>query len=203
MAVFRDIILYLEQLGISDVILPFFLIFTITFATLSRTKILGKADKNRRFDVIVALSLAFAVVIPHVLGTYPPGGNIVLIINGALPQVAVVLVAIVMLMLLIGAFGVKWVVGGNSAGGLWVFISLAIIIYIFGTNAGWFHNGIWPAWLWWLSDPNTQQLLVALLAFGAFVYFIVRPEPDKNKESGMKKFLEGLAQTEPFTEDDK
>jgi len=72
------------------------LVFTIVFATLQKTKILGE-DENKKprknFNAVIALVMGLAVVIPHVIGSYPPDGDVVNIINNALPNVSVVLVA--------------------------------------------------------------------------------------------------------------
>jgi len=50
------------------------LIFTIIYAALYKSKILGEDRKN--FNVIIALVVALSVIIPHVLGTYPAGYDI-------------------------------------------------------------------------------------------------------------------------------
>jgi hypothetical protein len=99
----------LQEIGIVDIILPFILIFTIVFAILQKTKILGVDDAGKvrkNYNIIVALVMGLGVVIPHVTGSYPsPESDIVNIINQALPNVSVVLVAVIMMMLLIGVFG--------------------------------------------------------------------------------------------------
>ncbi len=178
MTAFIEFIYTLQYLGVADVILPFLLVFTISFAILSRIKILGKEKKARRFDAIVSLVFGLSLVIPHVLGRYPFGRSPVDVINQSMPNIAVFLVAIILLMLMIGAFGIRWDMEGNSAGSLWVFLSLGIVTYIFGTSAGWFHGGQFPPRLDWLANPQTQALLITLLVFGAIVWFITREEKE-------------------------
>ena len=41
MGVFDEAIMQLQQMGVLDVLLPFLLVFTIVFAVLQKTKILG------------------------------------------------------------------------------------------------------------------------------------------------------------------
>ena len=82
---FPEFFVRLEEMGMLDSVLPFILIFTIVFAVLQKTKIIGEG--KRQFNTIVALVLSLMVVIPHVTGRYPPGQDIILIINQALPQV--------------------------------------------------------------------------------------------------------------------
>ena len=56
MANYIDFFRLLESYGFTDALLPFLLIFTIVFAVLQKTNILGKDKKN--FNVILALVLA-------------------------------------------------------------------------------------------------------------------------------------------------
>lgn len=190
MSVFIDAIQYLEFLGVADVILPFFLVFTIVFAVLEKSHVLGKGDRIKRYNLIIALAMGFAVIFPHVLGRYPPGMNVVLIINNALPQVSILLIGVIMLLLLLGAFGLKWPGAEGGAGSLVVIASILAILYIFTTSSGLFGWGF-PPWLWWLADPQTQSMLVTLLVFGVVVWFITRDEkPEKDdKDKFMVKYL--------------
>ena len=41
---FRGVIVFLEKLGVYDVVLPFLLVFTIVFAILEKTRVLGTDD---------------------------------------------------------------------------------------------------------------------------------------------------------------
>ena len=63
---FNDVFLMLEDLNVMDSLLPFLLIFTILYAILNKTKIIGEGRKN--FNVMVALILSLMVVIPHITG---------------------------------------------------------------------------------------------------------------------------------------
>ncbi|MBI5073475.1 hypothetical protein HZA99_06685, partial [Candidatus Woesearchaeota archaeon] len=54
----------MESYGLTDALLPFLLIFTILFAMLQKTKILGAGKKN--FNVMVSFIIAAMVVIPHI-----------------------------------------------------------------------------------------------------------------------------------------
>lgn len=188
MATFVDMIYYLQAIGVADVLLPFFLVFTVAFAVLQKSHVLGKGDGVKKYNVIVSLSMAFAVVIPHVLGTYPPGMNVVLIINAALPQVSVFLIGIVMLLLMLGTFGLTWPGKDNKSGGAIVVIaSILIILYIFTTSAGIIGNGF-PWWLWFLADPQTQSMLVTILVFGVVVWLITREPSDRDDDKKFESF---------------
>ena len=47
---FERAVMTLEQIGLTDVLLPFFLIFTLVFAILQKTELLGHDKKN--FNVV-------------------------------------------------------------------------------------------------------------------------------------------------------
>ena len=125
----------LENWGLTDVMLPFLLIFVIVYAILQKTKILGEGRKN--LNVIIAVVVGLLVVIPHVTGRFPADSDPVLIINDALPQVSIVLVAVVFLLILIGVFGQDYVFLGVSMPGWIALVSFITILLIFGGSAGW------------------------------------------------------------------
>ena len=172
---FPDMIRTLEQYGISDVLLPFILIFTIVFAVMQKTKLLGEGRKN--FNVIVALVMALGVVIPHVLGRYPAGGDVVDIMNNALPNVSIILVAILMVMIIVGLFGANIKIAGTTMGGWFTLISLILVGIIFGNAAGWFDIN------WFdriLPDTDTRNLVVIILVFGIIIAFITNDDAKSN-----------------------
>jgi len=105
----------LDRFGFVDVLLPFLLIFTIIFAVLEKTKILG--EEKRNMNTAIAVIFALIVVIPHVTGNLPAGFDPVLIINSALPAVSLVVVAVISLMILIGVFAHEKIYLGLSMTG--------------------------------------------------------------------------------------
>ena len=168
----------MENWGLTDVLLPFLLIFTIMFAILQKTKILGLDKKN--FSVIIALVIALTVVIPHVTGSYPPDGDIVDIMNSALPNISIVVVAIVMLLILIGILGGQATWMGGSLSGWIAIVALLIVLFIFGRAASWYTS--WPRWLWWLEDPDTQALVIIILIFGIIIWWVTKEPSEEGKK---------------------
>lgn len=189
MGIFEDGLIQLEQAGILDVILPFILVFTIVFAVLQKTKILGDENGKPRknFNAVIALVMGMAVVIPHVIGSYPDGADVVVIINNALPNVSVILVAVIMLLLIMGVFGGDVNIAGSSLSGWAVLFSIIATIVIFANAAEWF---MLPDWLSFLEDPETQALVVVILVFALIIWFITKE--DKPKDSKEPSFLESL-----------
>lgn len=189
MATFADMIYMLQGIGVADVLLPFILVFTVVFAVLQKSKLLGKDSK--KYNVILALVMGASVVFPHILGIYPPTSDPVNIINGSLPSISVIVVAIIMVMLLLGVFGAELNMDGKGINVWILFISFASVVYVFGTNAGFFGNGNFPPWLWFLADPNTQSLLIMILVFGIIIYFITKDDNKEDKDP-MKAWIKAL-----------
>jgi hypothetical protein len=99
---FWSTLIYLESFGVSDVLLPFIMIFTIIFAVLQKVKILG--DK-KNVNAIIALVMALVVVIPHVLGKYPSdGSDPVIFISRFLPYIALTMAAFFALLIVMNMF---------------------------------------------------------------------------------------------------
>lgn len=170
----------LESLGLADVLLPFLLIFTVVFAIMQKTKILGPDKKN--FNIIIALVMALAVVIPHVLGRYPPGADVVDIINRALPNVSLVAIAIIMVLLLVGLTQPEWV--GSTFAGLLALVAFIAVIWIFIAAAN--PSSDFAAWMpAWLQDPDTQALLIIIAVFGLVIWFITK-EPAASETPGWR-----------------
>ena len=179
----------LERIGFIDVVLPFLLIFTVMFAMLQKTKVMGDGKKN--FNAIIAVIIGLLVVIPHVTHRYPVDGDPVEILNNALPQVSLVIVAVVFLLILIGVFGQESVFLGLAAPGWVMFISIGIILAIFGSSAGWW-DGKAERWMTSIFGPDAIAIVIILLIFGLIIMFITG-DPDKDNK-GLKKVGIDLSQ---------
>jgi peptidoglycan/LPS O-acetylase OafA/YrhL len=62
----RDVLTAMEQIGFTEIILPFILVFTVVFAVLQRSKVLGVDAKGRpkgNYNAMVAFVLAFFVLV--------------------------------------------------------------------------------------------------------------------------------------------
>ncbi|RMF05576.1 hypothetical protein D6764_04350 [Candidatus Woesearchaeota archaeon] len=184
----EDYIRILDSWGLTDVLLPFALIFAILFAILQKAKIFGEDAK--RINIVVSAVIGFMVVFPHVLGLYPAGWDVVEIMNDALPNVSLVIVAIVMALILIGLFGGEATWLGNRISGWIALISFLIIIYIFGASAGW-----WGDWVWWNNflSEDAVAIIVITLVFGVLVWFITS-EPKEKSEEDKGKFLRDIGE---------
>ncbi len=183
---FPDFFIRIEEMGLLDSLLPFILIFTILFAILQKTKIIGEG--KRQFNTLVALVLSLMTVIPHVTGRYPPGQDVVVIINQALPQVSLVVVAILAALLLIGVFAPGVMFGGTSFGAFLALLMMGAVVYIFGNAAGFWKNA---GFLSFLNDPDTQAVIVIVLVFALIIWFITR-DNDTRVGGGFGQLLNSI-----------
>src|SRR3989338_6934868 len=98
---FRDIIDFFAQIGLFDVVLPFLLVFTIVFALLERTKVLGveevdgKKFTKKNLNSMAAFVIAFLVV---------ASSRLVEIITEVSSKFVVILFLVVLFLLLVGSF---------------------------------------------------------------------------------------------------
>lgn len=174
----------LERWGFIDVLLPFLLIFTIVFAVLEKSKILG--EERRNMNSAIALIFALIIVIPHITGDLPAGFDPVLIINAALPQVGLVIVGIISLMILIGVFAHDKVTLGMSMPGWIGFFSIVAIIIIFGSAADWFAAGF-DDWLERIFGSDALAIFIMLVVFGVIISFVTGGEGEREKLAGFKR----------------
>ena len=181
-----DFVRVLYEFGIIDVILPFVLVFTVIFAILQKAKIFGE----RKFNIIIALVLGLLFVIPHVTGQYYKiGFDPVEVINKAMPSVAVLLIAFLLLLILVGLFGVS--TGGGIAT-IAVVVSLVAVTAIFSNAVGlWGANGL-PIYLRFLDDPDIQALIIIILVFGLIVWFVTKEPSKETPVGGLKKLADWL-----------
>ena len=173
---FQEFIISLQRAGFVDVLLPFLLIFTIIFAVLEKTKILGEGKRN--MDIGISLIFALLVVIPHVTGNFPAGYDPVRVINAALPSVSLLVVAIIALMILIGVFAHDRIMLGLTAPGWIGFFSIAAIVFIFGRSAGWWSSGFLSG-LEAKFGSNLIAIVIMILVFGIVIAFVTGGEGEK------------------------
>ena len=126
------VIEFLKDFGFFDVILPFLLVFAIVFGVLQKTKIFGIAD-TKNIDSMVAFSIAFFVI---------AASNIVQIIQVSIPQVILILIAVISLLMLVGSIMTqkesteKGILSNGWVKGLTGIFFLALIM-IFFNSLGW------------------------------------------------------------------
>mgnify|MGYP001565342610 CR=1 FL=1 len=181
---FEGLARILDTYGLTDVLLPFLLIFVIVYAIFQKTRILGESKKN--LNIVVAVVVSLLVVVPHATGRFPANADPVLIINEALPQISVVLVAIIFLLLMIGVFGQDMVFLGVTAPGWVAFFSLVVIILIFGGAAGWW-SGYFGQTLEQVFGIEGIAVAIMLLVFGIVIAWITSESKEREDRGTLKQ----------------
>jgi hypothetical protein len=191
----NEILVRLNDFGLSDVILPFLLIFSLLFAILTTIHLfspkrtdLTKPDPNKNMNVFLSLAIALMVVVPHVTGTYPEGADIVVMINNAIPSMSVFIVSVVMFLVILGVIGLK-VTPTEWGSAVFVIIGAIATFLIFGNSANWFSLGI-PSWLSFLNDPDVQGVILVVIMFWLVITLVTGPgKTNKNwKTESMEMF---------------
>ena len=180
-----SVLIWLEGVGLTDAIIPFLLIFTVIFAVFQKTKIFGNNRKN--MNVMFSLVVSLLAVVPHAMGRYPANANPIAIMNKALPNISVLVVAIVMVLLLIGIFGgeASWI--GGTFSGVIAILSFGAVLYFFGAAAGWWKNlhiG------WWHHDVTIAVIVV--LVFGIIIWFITKDESSSQQAGALRNVFDGV-----------
>ena len=135
----------------------------------------------------MAFVIALLVVIPHVVN--PGRYDLVSIIIQSVPQVALLLVASMMIMYTIGSTAASNLAFGSGARKLqWVIV--AIVIFIFADN--FFRQGSYGLisqfrHMRWFGGGDIQAIILMIALFGGIIWFITKPEDggsDDNPKTG-------------------
>jgi hypothetical protein len=161
---------YWEELGVFDILLPFLLIFTITFGVLQKSQLFGKDKKN--LNVIVALVLALLFV---------RNTSLVSLVNRFLPNISIFMVVILMFLLLIGLFSGKAHAGwtGLMMGSAALLSAVFIVWALFADSLDKTFGGGLPDW-WFGFDPQTKATIIFVCIFVILIWLITR-EPGGGK----------------------
>ena len=174
-----NVIVFLQKIGIYDVVLPFLLVFTHIFAIFERTRVLGveKIDKEeyprKNLNAIAAFAIAFIVI---------ASSKLVETITAVSSQMVVVLMLMVFFMVLVGIFveegGATKIVEGKTRIVFMIIAAIAITALFLNaikTSSGttWLEVGFWWISQFWESTAVAAVILMAGVV--AFVYFMTKP----------------------------
>lgn len=120
-----QVLLLLQNFGFFRVILPFLLVFAVVYAVLIKTKVLGEEAKGtaKSAATIIALVSAFLVI------AYTP---VVDAIATLLPQASFLIIIVVLLLMVLGLFGITFGETGPFAKKpVTLYIIAAIVLVLF------------------------------------------------------------------------
>jgi len=173
---FSQLIADMDSYGVSTILLPFLLVFAIVYAILEKIQIF----ERKAINVVIAFVMAFFVA---------TNLHIVSIIRQSLPNVAVVLVAILCVILIIGIFGFRLDISQSGIGGLIAFLAFAVVLYIFGDAAGWWgFNMPWPFSA--LTDPSIRPMVIVIAVFFLLIWYITKEDEPSGLGPGIANVLD-------------
>lgn len=187
---FRNIILFFQDLGVYDVVLPFILVFTIMFAILEKTKVFGTDTVNdvqyskKNLNAMTSFVIAFLVI---------ASSKAVAIINESLAKVVLLLLVSVCFLMLVGSF-MKETKDGVSLKGGWakfftgfMFVGLVIIFLTsIRTDDGFTWWELFCQYVINNWDSTVVGSIGLVVIIVVFMYFIVR-EPEKKDKKEEKE----------------
>ncbi len=163
---FNQFFLAMESYGVSSFLLPFLLIFAIVYAILEKIQIFDRKGVN----VVIAFVMGFFVA---------SNTHIVEIIGRSLPNVSIVLVAILCVLLIVGIFGFRLDISQSGMGGLIAMLAFVTVAYIFLRAANWGVPGLpWPFTV--LEDPSIRPIIIVVAVFFILIWYVTK-EDQPNK----------------------
>ena len=177
---FRGMIGFLDNIGIYDVILPFLLIFTIVFAILEKTKILGlekvggKEYTKKNLNSMVAFVVAFLVI---------ASTQLVSVINTVMANFVLLLILAVCFLMLVGVFFKDQEFSlENFPNWLKFFMVLMFIgiVVIFLDALDWLQF-IFALFVYWPAEWAASILFIAIIL--GFMYYITKDNAPKDKKA--------------------
>ena len=182
---FRQVLVFFDKIGLFDVVLPFLLVFTIVFAILEKTKVLGTEEieghkyTKKNLNAIASFVMAFLVV---------ASAKLVEIIVKVSSNAVVVLFLSVLFLLLVGSFYKE----GESVyleGGWKIVFMIIVFISIIGIFLDAIKTADGRTWLERLGDftgSGGDEVAGSILLLGIIVVFVVYAlkEPSKASQGG-------------------
>ncbi|MFT4311977.1 MAG: hypothetical protein ACMXYF_02005 [Candidatus Woesearchaeota archaeon] len=168
----RGLITLQNQFNLIEIVIPFILVFVVIFAVLTKAKIFD----NKKVNVMIAFVMGLVVIFQHYYFR-GPGRSVVEIMNDALPQVTIVVIAIVMVLIILGIFGNQFTLGNNPISGWIMFLAIAIVVYIFGSSAG---IGLWNLPYWLRNTDEIIGIVVAVLVFALVIGWVTKEDDGNN-----------------------
>ena len=177
---FRGVLSFMGKLGVYDVILPFLLVFTIVFAILEKTKILGvekvgdQETTKKNLNSMVAVIIAFLVI---------ASTKLVSVINEVMANIVLLLLLGISFLLLVGVFfGDKQFTLKDYP--IWATLLMIImftgIVVIFLNALGWLEFLLVPFLNW---DAEWAVSIIFMVIILAFMWYITKdPSTPKKKD---------------------
>ncbi len=175
---FMNILAQMEDMGVFNIILPFLLVFAITFAILEKVKIFG--DKRQINGIIAAILGILVARNQYVVG----------IINRFLPNISLFMVVILMFLLLFGIFSGEYKGFKGSLLGLAMIFSIIFVVWSLTADFVGERFEL-PNWLYGFSD-DTQAAVLLIAIFVIVIWYVTKGPPTADEKPPFGKWLASL-----------
>jgi len=181
---FYGVIEFMGKIGVYDIILPFLLVFTIVFAILEKTKILGvdkiesKEYTKKNLNAMVAFISAFLVI---------ASTQLVGVISEVISNVVLLLILAVCFLLLVGVFFTDKQFSLEEYPGWIKFFMILMfigIVVIFLNALDWLKYLLVVFTFW---DADWAASIIFLVIILLFLWYIVRDPKDKEGKKEKKE----------------
>ncbi|MBU1135901.1 MAG: hypothetical protein KJ559_00105 [Nanoarchaeota archaeon] len=119
----------LQSEFVTELILPFLLVFTVIFAILDKTKILG--DKKRQINAITSFVIALIFI------SFSNYVGLTIKLMGFMAVIAIILLVFIFLISFVGFKDDKFEMGNKLKYTLWILISAALVIAVLVFTGFW------------------------------------------------------------------
>lgn len=167
-----------ESFGVFNVLLPFLLVFAITFAILEKIQLFGQ--KRQINGIIAAIMGILLVRNQYVVG----------IINRFLPNISLFMIIILMFLLLIGIFAGGSTRFRGSLLGFAMVISFIFVLWSLSSNFLGDTLGL-PDFLTNLDD-QTKSIIWFVAIFVAVIYFVTKDPSGSKREPAFGNWLQKI-----------
>lgn len=171
-ATIDPVIRFLGFIGVVDVVLPFILVFTMIYAFLEKSKILG--DEKHRFNAIVSVMIALFVV---------GSANILGLTTQIVQYLGLFTIIVLAFVLVFGLLGVEHLPQNKVWNSVFFIVFMFISVSVF-RSLGWFGQD--NDWFWWIF----------VLFFVVLFVLKIWLEQTESKDSSGKKQEKEIAGSE-------
>ncbi len=168
----EEVFILLEKIGFTQVILPFILVFTLVYAFLQKTKVLGRTEEGKakkRLNAMVAFVIGFFVL---------AAVDILNVINIISQYLVLVIIACLLIAVLLSFLGVKNLEKSNLVKFVGLIIVLTVVLYALGIfdfiDLGSFDR--------FLITP-----IVGVVIFLLVLWFLLREKKERKKEKAAEE----------------
>lgn len=179
----QEAVIFLDRIGMWDVVLPFILVFTVSYAVLEKTKVLGKeADGSAKhlFNAIVSFVIGFFALL---------AADVLNVVNLFSQWMVLLVLAAVCLAVIFSFFGftdVRKTRYGKFFMPVAFFIFGILVLYVFGW-LGFFDLG---------ALRRYEGVIVGLVIFFVLMWYILRAPKKETDEEKTRKAAEEKKRTE-------